>query len=231
VREARVYVRPLLLLRSAIGRRQGLPVRQAPGQLRCAQSAAIQHRANPNDSDDLERGPGRTHADALGPGAILGERSFNRQPDDQRAESIAEKPAFKNAFRNGRRCLVLADGYYEWATTGEGKAPVRFFLQSGEPFAFAGLWERWYGERDGPLTSATIITCPANDLSARVHDRMPVILRRGEYDAWLEPGARLERATSFLVPFPDAEMRAYAVSRRVNSPANDTPDVIVPIAA
>ena len=156
----------------------------------------------------------------------IGNRMINA-----RAESVAEKPAFKNAFRKGRRCLVLADGYYEWAATAEGKAPVRFFLRSGEPFAFAGLWERWYGDRDGPLTSATIITCPANDLSARVHDRMPVILHRSDYHAWLDPGAPLELATSLLVPFPDAEMRAYAVSRLVNSPANDTPDVISPIAA
>ena len=156
----------------------------------------------------------------------IGNRMINA-----RAESVAEKPAFRNAFRKGRRCLVLADGYYEWAATAEGKAPVRFVLRSGEPFAFAGLWERWYGDRDGPLTSATIITCPANDLSARVHDRMPVILHRNDYHAWLDPGAPLELATSLLVPFPDAEMRAYAVSRLVNSPANDTPAVIAPIAA
>ena len=110
-----------------------------------------------------------------------------------RGETLAEKPAFRTAFAR-RRCLVLADGYFEWKAEGKKKLPLLFQLKSGQPFAFAGLWERWRGpagtpEDAPPLESCTIVTTSANSLSANVHDRMPVILDPADYDLWLDPAS------------------------------------------
>ena len=151
----------------------------------------------------------------------IGSRMINA-----RAETVAEKPAFRNALKR-RRCLVLADGYYEWQKTPVGKRPYRIILKSGEPFAFAGLWETWRDPQGIVVPSCTIITTAANDFLAPIHDRMPVILPREREGLWLEP--RLEDAaslTGILAPYPDEGMDAYEVSTMVNYARNDGPDVI-----
>jgi putative SOS response-associated peptidase YedK len=142
-----------------------------------------------------------------------------------RVETVAEKPAFRAALRR-RRCLVFADGFYEWRKTAGGKVPTYVRLRSGAPFAFAGLWERWAGTGE-PLTTCTLITGPPNELMAPIHNRMPVILLPEEYDAWLAPGdVPAERLLPLLNPYPAALMEAYAVSTRVNSPRSDGPELI-----
>jgi putative SOS response-associated peptidase YedK len=143
-----------------------------------------------------------------------------------RAETLAEKPAFRSAFR-ARRCLVVADGFYEWAKAAGRKQPWYFHLRDARPFGLAGLWERWPGEGGEPLETCTIITTAANELLAPVHDRMPVILEPGAFDAWLDPGSG-KGLVELLRPLPAEAMAAYPVSLLVNSPGNDTPACIAP---
>jgi putative SOS response-associated peptidase YedK len=146
-----------------------------------------------------------------------------------RAETAAEKPSFRSAFKK-RRCLILADGFYEWRKTDDGKQPYYIKMQDDSPFAFAGLWETWdkYGEE---VRSGTIITTDANDLMTEIHHRMPVILHPENYEAWLDPGFdEKEALTSLLKPYPADAMEAYPVSRRVNKPSNNEPSVLEPAA-
>jgi len=134
-----------------------------------------------------------------------------------RAETVGRRPAFRDSFRS-RRCLVPADGFYEWLKPPGARArrPVFFRLRSGEIFAFAGLWDEWRREAT-VLRTFTIITCPANELVRRVHDRMPVILRAGaEWDRWLS-----EPAMELLRPLPAELMEGWLVDPRVNNPAVD----------
>jgi putative SOS response-associated peptidase YedK len=160
--------------------------------------------------------------------AAIGNRMINA-----RAESAAEKPAFRASFKR-KRCLVLADGFYEWQKVEAGrKQPWYFRLGSGGPFAFAGLWSSWTkggpGPARGPLESCTILTTEANPLVRKVHPRMPVILDPESYDLWLDPEVSdRERLESALGPLDPSRMLAYPVSTRVNSPANDDPSVIEP---
>lgn len=145
-----------------------------------------------------------------------------------RAESLAEKPSFRNSLRR-RRCLVLADGFYEWQPqpAGRGKIPIYFRLKSGQPFAFAGLWDRWRAPEGDELATCTIITTTPNSMVAPVHDRMPVILRAGDYEQWLAPGEALPgELVACLQGYPAAEMESYAVARLVNNPAHEAPDCI-----
>ena len=143
-----------------------------------------------------------------------------------RAETVAEKPAFRNALKK-RRCLVLADGYYEWQKTPAGKRPYRIILKSGEPFAFAGLWETWSDPQGNVVPSCTIITTAANDLLAPIHDRMPVILPREKEELWLEPGVEDPASlTGILAPYSYEALDAYEVSTMVNYARNDGPEVI-----
>lgn len=143
-----------------------------------------------------------------------------------RAETVAEKPAFRAAFRS-RRCLIPADGFYEWRRlAGGGKQPYRIGLSNGGPFSFAGLWERWDGGPE-PLETFTIVTDMPNDLVQSIHNRMPVIVGPGDYDAWLAGDGAAARA--LLRPFPATRMRAYPVSSRVGSPRNDDPALIEPV--
>jgi putative SOS response-associated peptidase YedK len=140
-----------------------------------------------------------------------------------RGETAAELPSFRAAFRR-RRCLVAADGFYEWRKAGKGpKQPFLVELADGRPFAFAGLWERWDKAPDGrPLETCTIITTRANELLAPIHDRMPVILPPADYDAWLDvEGTGVEAAKALLRPYPAAAMAAHPVSPRVNNARND----------
>lgn len=148
-----------------------------------------------------------------------------------RAETAAEKPAFRAAFRR-RRCLIPADGFFEWQKREKGKVPMFIHLQDRSVFAFAGLWEVWYSPEGDEIHTATILTTDANDFMAPIHDRMPVILRREDYETWLAPDEqKSDRLLPLLRPFDSSQMAAYAVSTFVNSPANDTPEVIEPVAS
>jgi putative SOS response-associated peptidase YedK len=145
-----------------------------------------------------------------------------------RSEGIESKPSFRNAFRQ-RRCLILADGFYEWKKTADGKQPYRFILKGGMPFAFAGLWERWEGQ-DAPIFSCTIITTGPNSVTEKVHDRMPVILKSSDYDTWLNHSETdLGKLKGLLAPYPSEEMEAYPVSTLVNSPKNELAELISPL--
>ena len=140
-----------------------------------------------------------------------------------RAETVAEKPAFRNALKK-RRCLVLADGYYEWQKTPLGKRPYRIILKSGEPFAMAGLWETWSDPQGNVVPSCTIITTAANDFLAPIHHRMPVILPRETEELWLEPdNDDAAVLAGILTPYSDEGMDAYEVSTMVNYARNDGP--------
>ena len=147
-----------------------------------------------------------------------------------RAETIDSKPAFKKLFKT-RRCLVLADGFYEWRqdSGGKAKAPYRFVLREGRPFAMAGLWDAW-SEGQGPaLLTYTIITTSANKVVGRVHPRMPVILDARGRREWLDRAAGPERLAELLKPFDSSAMEGYRVSSGVNKPANDHENLILPV--
>ena len=146
-----------------------------------------------------------------------------------RLETAAQRPSFRDAWRR-RRCLVLADGFYEWQRTARGKVPMRIMLQSGEPFAFAGLWEEWLGAGEAALRTFTILTTTPNDLMAPIHTRMPVILRPEQEAAWLDTDSDRDWQRE-LGPYPSAAMTAYPVSARVGSPRYDDPSLIEPLAA
>ena len=157
----------------------------------------------------------------------IGNRMINA-----RAETLAEKPSFRNAYKR-RRCLVLADGYYEWRKEPDGGAKTPFYIRmaSEKPFAFAGLWEAWrpIGEVELVL-SCSIITCSANELLEPIHHRMPVILDHEAYDLWLDSVERSPATLNHLLaPYPAEEMTAFAVSRLVNQPKNDSPECILPV--
>ena len=140
-----------------------------------------------------------------------------------RADTVATKPAFRTAFKK-RRCLVLADGYFEWETVGKSKLPWLYEIDGGKPFAFAGLWEAWYGQGDDkpPIESCTIITTEPNELASRFHDRMPAILHPEDYDGWLA-GEQIP-----MVAFEADRMTARPVSTYVNSVKNQGPECIAP---
>ncbi len=144
-----------------------------------------------------------------------------------RSETAPEKPSFRRAFRD-RRCLIPADGFYEWKRENGGKQPYYFRMQGGRPFAFAGLWESW--TKDGEIRSCAILTTAANEVVAGIHDRMPVILPSRHYEAWLDPEAERDELTDLLVPYPGDDLETYPVSRFVNSPGNDDPRCIEPAA-
>lgn len=137
-----------------------------------------------------------------------------------RAETVAERPAFGEALLR-RRCLIAADGFYEWKKQGRAKLPYCFTLADGGVFAFAGLWDRWRSPEGQTVESCTILTTAANELVAPVHERMPVILPPDAYELWLDPGMqRAEAVREMLRPFA-GPMRAYEVSTRVNAVQND----------
>ena len=147
-----------------------------------------------------------------------------------RAETAAEKPAFRAALRR-RRCLVVADGFYEWQKTGRAKQPYFLRLRDDRPFGFAGLWESWEGPDHAAIESCTILTTEANELVRSIHDRMPVIVAPADYERWLDPGVQSADAVRPLLrPYPSEAMTAYPVGPRVNSPAHDDPACIQPAA-
>ncbi len=146
-----------------------------------------------------------------------------------RAESAADKPSFRSAFKH-RRCLVPADGFFEWATTGDGKQPYHIRFADRRPFAFAGLWERWSADNEPTVESCTILTTKPNELVADLHDRMPVILPAARFADWLVDGPlSSDAAEALLLPHPPDGMEAVPVSTRVNSPRHDDPDCLEPV--
>jgi putative SOS response-associated peptidase YedK len=147
-----------------------------------------------------------------------------------RSETVAEKPAFRAAFRE-RRCLVVADGFYEWQKQNGTKQPYFIRLQDTHPFAFAGLWEHWKGPDDTIVESCTLLTTQPNELLKPIHNRMPVILHPRDYDLWLDHEVQKAALLQHLFhPYPAGQMDAYPVSRWVNSPANDDPSCIQPLS-
>ncbi|WP_416672825.1 SOS response-associated peptidase [Egbenema bharatensis] len=146
-----------------------------------------------------------------------------------RAETVAEKPSFRAAFKR-RRCLILADGFYEWQRSPEGKQPYYFHLNHHEPFAFGGLWEHWENGNGDVIESCTILTTTANDVLTPVHDRMPVILSPDGYDLWLDPTVETHQdLPTLLRPYADDAMVRYPVSSTVNNPRHDRPECIHPL--
>jgi len=145
-----------------------------------------------------------------------------------RAETVNEKPAFRSAFRQ-RRCLVLADGFYEWQQQEDKKQkqPFYFRLSDGQPFAFAGLWEHWKGADGEEIESCTLLTTEPNELMQPIHNRMPVILDPKDYDLWLDSEVKKpELLQPLLRSYQTEEMTAYPVSKAVNKPSNDTAECI-----
>jgi putative SOS response-associated peptidase YedK len=144
------------------------------------------------------------------------------------SETAATKPSFRSAFKR-RRCLVLADGYYEWEKIGKLKQPWYHRFKDERPFAFAGLWERWdKGEK--PIESCTILTTDANEVAAAVHDRMPVILSREARQVWLDPEIEDAAALQELLrPCPPEEITAYRVNPVVNKAGNEGADCVAPV--
>ncbi|MXV79696.1 MAG: SOS response-associated peptidase [Chloroflexi bacterium] len=158
------------------------------------------------------------------------QRKSGRPLINARAETVAERPAFRAAFRR-RRCLILADGFYEWQPTGGVKRPMRIVLDSEEPFAFAGLWSVWIDPEGQRISSCAIITTKANDLLRPIHDRMPVILARDDEEFWLDPDVDDPGTLgSLLTPYDARAMEAYEVSPLVNAAANDGPEIIARVA-
>jgi putative SOS response-associated peptidase YedK len=145
-----------------------------------------------------------------------------------RSETASTKPAFSDALKF-RRCLVLADGFYEWQKTGKVTQPYCFEINDGELFAFAGIWDRWKDATGKPLETCSILTTRANAVTSSVHNRMPVILNRDSYDFWLDPGMNNVASVADLLRPCDARlMRCYPVSRRVNSVINDDEECSLP---
>ena len=146
-----------------------------------------------------------------------------------RAETVATKPAFRHAFKR-QRCLIAADGFYEWKQTEHGKQPYYIFLKEHQPFAFAGLWEHWEGEGHKPIDSCTIIVTAANNAIEAIHDRMPVILPPMAYDEWLDPEVTdKDRLQELLAPYPAEEINMYPVSKFMNSAKNSDSRCIMSI--
>jgi len=151
----------------------------------------------------------------------IGNRMINA-----RGETVAQKPAFRAAFRK-RRCLVPADGFFEWQKTATGKQPWYIHACSGEPLALAGLWELWDPpDGAGPLASCSIITTRASKFMQPLHDRMPVILDGVGRDAWLDPATHPPDLQALLAPAAEDALEAWPVSRRVNSPFNEDPSLV-----
>ncbi|HSM23923.1 MAG TPA: SOS response-associated peptidase [Anaerolineaceae bacterium] len=144
-----------------------------------------------------------------------------------RSETIMEKPSFKNAFKR-RRCLILADGFYEWkksSSKGGSSIPYYFYLNEKQPFALAGIWEIWQSPDGSEIWSTAIITCDANEIVKPVHERMPVVLDKDEMFDWLDDRPEPE-LVNMMSPYPTDKMKSHQVGKAVNSPFNDVPECI-----
>ncbi len=148
-----------------------------------------------------------------------------------KSETLTEKASFRTPFKK-KRCLVLADGFYEWSKTAKKgtKIPYRFILKNRQPFAFAGLWDEWKNPDGEILLTFTIITTSANEIMKPIHDRMPVILHEKDEGMWIDPQlSDKDKLSTLLKPYPSDEMEAYKVSTIVNSPKNESPKCIEPV--
>jgi len=155
--------------------------------------------------------------------------SIGQKLINARAESLTEKPAFRAAFRR-RRCIVPADGFYEWKKTGDGKQPYFIARKDGKPMALAGLWERWESPDGSVIESFALITTAPNALVRKIHNRMPAILPEDAFDLWLDPFADLSVLKELLMtPYPADRLKAWPVSTLVNNPAHDDPSLIEPL--
>jgi putative SOS response-associated peptidase YedK len=156
----------------------------------------------------------------------IGSRMINA-----RSETVHQKPSFKSAFKY-RRCLLLADGFFEWHAPEKSaaKIPYYFKLKDDKPFTFAGLYEVWHSKDGGELHTCTILTCAPNDLVADYHNRMPVIFGKETRWEWLNPDADQSALLGMLSAYPSEEMKCYPVSRDVNSPQNDRPEILEPVS-
>ncbi len=155
----------------------------------------------------------------------IGNRMINA-----RGETLAEKPSYRGVYKY-KRCLIPADGFYEWKAQAGTKTKVPYFihLKNGQPFAFAGLWDEWHAADGAPIRTCTIVTTSPNTLMAPIHDRMPVILQPADYEEWLDPAPRTPDSLQHLIAaFPPESMEAYPVSALVNSPANDRAECMQP---
>jgi putative SOS response-associated peptidase YedK len=163
--------------------------------------------------------------------AWAGDPKIGSRLINARAETAAEKPAFRSAFKY-RRCLVPSSGFYEWQKLNGRKQPVFIHLRDEDLFAFAGLWEVWHGPDGEEIASCTLLTTAANDLVRPVHDRMPVILHPADYDLWLDRHAQKPALLQPLLrPYDASAMTFHPVSPRVNSPGNEGPECVAPITA
>ena len=154
--------------------------------------------------------------------------SIGNKMINARGETLAERSAFRKAYQR-RRCLVPADGFYEWKLNPDGKTkqPMYVRAKAGKPFALAGLWEHWQDPNGNELRSATIITTRANALMATLHDRMPVMLHEKDFRRWLDPADRMpDELNDLIAPYPAEAMEVWPVSKLVNSPRNEGPDLI-----
>jgi putative SOS response-associated peptidase YedK len=155
--------------------------------------------------------------------------SIGNKMINARSETVSEKPAFRSAFKK-KRCLVIADGFYEWRTEGKRKFPMYIRLKSGESFGFAGLYNVWTSSDGKKTCTCTIITTEANEMVKPIHDRMPVILPRDKEDIWINPATEdKEMLFTVLKPYPPEEMEAYEVSTKVNTPSYNTPENVRPL--
>jgi putative SOS response-associated peptidase YedK len=155
----------------------------------------------------------------------IGNRMINA-----RAETLAEKPSFRQAYSR-RRCAVLASGFYEWRKDANGKQPVFVTRSDEQPFALAGLWDRWQAPDGEEIRSCTIVTTEANEFMQPLHDRMPVCLETRQLDAWLDADTLRADLDHIVLGPQRMDLQAWPVSKRVNSPANDSPELVRPLPA
>ena len=165
------------------------------------------------------------------------DKAIGAKAVNARAEGLAEKPMFREAFAR-RRCLIAADGYYEWVGPKTARRPLRYEFEGRQPFAFAGLWETWRDRANGDskIESCTIVTTTPNTLAAQAHDRMPVILGPESFDAWLARGTSQAALQAMLAPYPDAggpygSLRAVMVSPKLNNANNEDVALLEPLTA
>ncbi|MGH3090014.1 MAG: SOS response-associated peptidase [Rubrobacteraceae bacterium] len=157
-----------------------------------------------------------------------GDPAIGNRMINARSETAHEKPSFRSAFKR-RRCLIPADGFYEWKRESDGKQPYYIRMKSEEPFVFAGLWESWEGG-EGEVRTCAILTTQANEMMKDIHHRMPVILGDDLHEAWLGDEAEKHELISMLEPYSGDDLESYPVSRFVNKPSNDDPRCIEPAA-
>ena len=155
----------------------------------------------------------------------IGNRMINA-----RAETLAEKPAYRQSFKH-RRCLIMADGFYEWHQDEQGKHPYFICRSDNQPFGMAGLWDQWVKGSGDPLDSCTVITAPASEFMQRLHHRMPVLMDWNSGRQWLEPAADGQQLSQLLLGGQPVALQAWQVSKQVNNPVNDSADLIAPVTS